>query len=239
MINLTTLPKSQQRKVFLLLAAFIFAFIALVFSNAWLSLDQIQNHTEPLRQFIEKHFWFSLIISGLLYTLATALSFPGCSLLSLLVGFLYGRWLGTAIIVFSATLGAVFVFLIARHLVADWAIRRLYQHPLSSRMITGFQYHASHYLLCLRLVPLFPFWLVNLIPAVTGISLSTYTLTTFLGIIPGSFVFANLGQSLNRIESLDALLSTEIFLALSLLGLLALAPLIVKRYTLRFKTPNR
>ena len=73
----------------------------------------------------------------------------------------------------------------------------------------------------------------------TGISLSTYTLTTFLGIIPGSFVFANLGQSLNRIESLDALLSTEIFLALSLLGLLALTPLIVKRYTLRFKTPNR
>ena len=238
MINLTALTKNQQRKIFLLLSALIFTFIALVFSNAWLSLEQIQNHANQLRELMVNDFWLSLIITGLLYALATALSFPGCSLLSLLVGFLYGRWLGTVIIVFSATLGAVFIFLIARHLVADWVTQRLYQQPLSNRMITGFQHHANHYLLFLRLVPLFPFWLVILVPAVTGISLSTYTITTFLGIIPGSFVFANLGQSLNRIHSLDTLFSTDIVIALSLLGLLALVPLVFKHYSPPLKKTN-
>lgn len=238
MINLTTLTKNQRRKIFLFLSALIFTFIALFFSNAWLSLEQIQNNAEQLRELMVKDFWLSLIVTGLLYALATALSFPGCSLLSLLVGFLYGRWLGTVIIVFSATLGAVFIFLIARHLVADWVTQRLCQEPLSNRMITGFQRYANHYLLFLRLVPLFPFWLVNLVPAVTGISLSTYTITTFLGIIPGSFVFANLGQSLNRIHSLDTLFSTDIIIALSLLGLLALAPLVFKHYSPALKKTN-
>ena len=238
MFNLKALPINQQRTVYLFLFVCVVAFIAMTVSDPWLSLEPIQRHSERLRDLITQHFWLSIVISGLVYTLATAVSFPGCSLLSLVLGFLYGRWLGTTIIVISATLGAVLVFLMARHLLADWTIRRLYQHPLSSQITTGFQHNATHYLLFLRLVPLFPFWLVNLIPAVTGIPLSTYTLTTLLGIIPGSFIFANLGQSLNRIESLDSLISTEILLSLSLLGLLALIPLVIKHTSIHFKTPH-
>jgi uncharacterized membrane protein YdjX (TVP38/TMEM64 family) len=148
-------------------------------------------------------------------------------LLSLTIGFLFGRWTGTAIIVFSATIGATLVFLAARYLFAEAAQRRM--GNMAQRIIKGFHANAFNYLLFLRLVPLFPFWLVNLVPAFTPIRLRTYFAATAIGILPGTFVFANLGQSLGRIESLDQLLSREILIAFVLLGLFALIPVVVKK----------
>ena len=94
----------------------------------------------------------------------------------------------------------------------------------------AFQVDAFNYLLFLRLVPLFPFWLVNLAPAFTPISSRIYTITTLIGIIPGSFVFANLGQSLGQIENSEQLLSMPVLMAFTLLGILSLAPVLVKQY---------
>ena len=132
-------------------------------------------------------------------------------------------------IVVSATLGAGAVFWLARYLLADWAKGKLQQSALSQKLLDGFEADAFNYMLFLRLVPLFPFWLVNLAPAFTSVSMSNYLTTTFVGIIPGSFIFANLGQSLGRIERLDQLLSGQTILALSLLGLLSLMPVLSKR----------
>ena len=120
------------------------------------------------------------------------------------------------------------MFLAARYLFADAARRRM--GPLGAKISAGFTEDAFSYLLFLRLVPLFPFFLVNLAPAFTRIRLRTYVLGTLVGIIPGSFVFANLGQTLGRIDSLSGLVSTETIAALVLLGAFALLPVLIKRY---------
>ncbi|MGZ4960094.1 MAG: TVP38/TMEM64 family protein [Methylomonas sp.] len=194
-----------------------------------LSLDNIREHRQALVDYTQQHYLVMLLVCGVGYSLSTALSLPGGTVLSLLLGFLFGRWTGTVLIVISATLGAVAVFWLARYLLADWARAKLQQSALSQKLLEGFQADAFNYLLFLRLVPLFPFWLVNLAPAFTSVSIRTYLVTTFIGIMPGSFVFANLGQTLGRIESLDQLLSWQTLLALSLLGGLALIPVLSKR----------
>lgn len=194
-----------------------------------LSLDNIREHRQALTDFTDQHYLAMLLACGIGYSLSTAMSLPGGTVLSLLLGFLFGRWAGTLLIVTSATAGAVAVFWLARYLLADWARERLQQSTLSKKLLDGFQEDAFNYLLFLRLVPLFPFWLVNLAPAFTSVPMRTYLVTTFIGIIPGSFVFANLGQSLGRIEHLDELLSWQTVLALSLLGGLALIPVLSKR----------
>lgn len=195
----------------------------------FLSLDNIRENRQALMEFTGRHYLSMVLACGIAYSLSTAFSLPGGTVLSLLLGFLFGRWIGTALIVVSATLGAIAVFWLARYLFADWARERLKQSELSQKLLDGFQENAFNYLLFLRLVPLFPFWLVNLAPAITTVSMRTYTVTTFIGIIPGSFVFANLGQSLGRIERLDQLLSWQTFFALCLLGGLVLIPVLSKR----------
>lgn len=193
-----------------------------------LSLDNIRAHRQALMDFTDRHYLLMLLACALVYSLSTALSLPGGTVLSLLLGLLFGRWVGTFVIVVSATVGATALFLLARYLLADWAEQRFRSNVRAQKLLDGFQADAFNYLLFLRLVPAFPFWLVNLAPAFTAVPLRVYVITTFIGIMPGSFVFANLGQSLGSIESLDQLLSLQTLLALSLLGLLSLVPVWLK-----------
>ncbi|MEP6677993.1 MAG: VTT domain-containing protein, partial [Betaproteobacteria bacterium] len=138
-----------------------------------------------------------------------------------------GRWVGTALVVVAATVGAALVFLAARDLFADAARRRM--GALGEKINAGFTQNAFNYLLFLRLVPLFPFFIVNLAPAFTTIPLRTYVLATTIGVIPGSFVFVNLGQTLGRIDSLKGLVSFDVLAGLGLLALFALVPVVVQR----------
>jgi uncharacterized membrane protein YdjX (TVP38/TMEM64 family) len=187
----------------------------------------VKSHRDALLAFTQAHFVASLVIAFVVYVAATALSVPGGLVLSLTMGFLFGRWLGTALVVIAATTGATLAFLAARYLFADAARRRM--GALGEKVNAGFTENALNYLLFLRLVPLFPFFLVNLAPAFTSISVRTFVVGTLIGIIPGSFVFVNLGQTLSRIDSLSGLLSTETIAAFVLLGVLALVPVVIRR----------
>ena len=195
--------------------------------DQYLTLETIKSHRDELLVYTQQHRALMIIGAMLVYTVSTALSIPGALVLSLTMGFLFGRWVGTLVIVFSATIGATLVFLAARYLFAQAARRRM--GPVAQKIVNGFGVNAFNYLLFLRLVPVFPFWLVNLVPAFTPMHLRSYFAATVVGILPGSFVFANLGQSLGRIESLDQLLSAEMLGAFTLLGLFALIPVIVKK----------
>ena len=235
--NSDSTADSTQRRTnsllkLLILAVFaggLIAFFALG-GDQYLTLESIKSHRDDLLAYTQTHY--ALMIAGaiIVYMLSTALSIPGALVLSLTTGFLFGRWVGTAIIVFAATIGACLVFLAARYLFAEAAQRRM--GFVAQKIIKGFHANAFNYLLFLRLVPVFPFWLVNLVPAFTPVHLRTYFAATAIGILPGSFVFANLGQSLGRIESLDQLLSTEILIAFVLLGLFALVPIVVRKFRL-------
>ncbi len=219
--------RAARLALLLLMAAAVATFFALD-GPSYLTLETIKSQRDALLALTEEHTLLAALVAMALYTLSTALSLPGATVLSLVVGFLFGRWLGTALILVSATAGATLVFLAARYLFAEAARRRL-EGSRAAALIEGFERDAFNYLLFLRLVPLFPFWLVNLAPAFTAIRLRTYIAATAIGILPGCFVFANLGQSLGRIDSLDQLLSLQTLLALALLGALALIPVVARR----------
>jgi uncharacterized membrane protein YdjX (TVP38/TMEM64 family) len=195
--------------------------------HEWLRFETLREHRDQLLAVTREQGTLALLLAFLAYVVVVALSVPGGAVASLAMGFLFGRWLGTLLIVAAATLGATLVFLAARHLFADAARRRL--GPRAQRVVDGFEKDAVSYLLFLRLVPVFPFWLANLIPAFTPVSTRVFVLTTAAGIVPGSFVFSNLGESLGRIESPDQLLSPRVLVSLGLLGLLALLPVAVRK----------
>lgn len=204
----------------------IIGFFALGGHN-YLTLDTIKSNRDALLDFAREHLLLMIAIAFLVYALTVACSLPGALLLSLTCGFLFGRWVGPLVIVTAATLGATLVFLAARYLIADWARSRM--GTMGQKINEGFSENAFNYMLFLRLVPAFPFFLVNLAPAFTTIKVSTYVLATAIGIIPGSFVFANLGQTLGTIDSLSGLVSKETLVAFALLGVLALVPIVIKK----------
>ena len=224
------LTQQQTRLLVFLLFCSIGVIFFLLDGQQWLNLEALKQNRNTLLNYAEQHYVLLYLACGLLYIVMTALSLPGGSILSLALGLLFGRWMGTLLIVISATIGATLVFLLARYLIADWARERLQGNEQAVKIMDAFQTDAFNYMLFLRLVPLFPFWLVNLAPAFTQVSSRTYIITTLVGIIPGSFVFANLGQSLGQIESAEQLLSIPVLVAFTLLGILALAPVLVKKY---------
>jgi len=212
-----------------IVAAFAGAVIAFfaVGGQKYLTLEAIKSNRDTLSQFANERLLLTIAIALAVYVVAVGCSLPGASVLSLTCGFLFGRWLGTAVIIVAATVGATLVFLAARYLIADWARSRL--GGVGQKINEGFSENAFSYMLFLRLVPAFPFFLVNLAPAFTSIKLSTYVLATAIGIIPGSFVFANLGETLGSIDSLSGLLSKETLIAFVLLGLLSLVPVVIRK----------
>ena len=145
-----------------------------------------------------------------------------------LLAFTREHYLAALAIAFATYVGATLVFLAARYLFADAARRRM--GALGEKISAGFTENALNYLLFLRLVPLFPFFLVNLAPAFTNIRLVTFVVGTFVGIIPATFVYVNLGETLGRIDSLSGLVSVQTVGAFVLLGLLALVPVLVRKW---------
>lgn len=174
------------------------------------------------------------LIYALVYAVAIAFSIPGGAMMTIIGGFLFGPLRATLYVVVAATLGATALFLIARRAVGDRLRARA--GPWMAKMEAGFQGNAMNYLLVLRLVPLFPFFMVNLAPAFLGVSLRTYVIATFFGIIPGTFVFALAGDGLGgALEAsadfnVSAVLTPEIIAALVGLAALALAPVIHKKF---------
>jgi uncharacterized membrane protein YdjX (TVP38/TMEM64 family) len=179
------------------------------------------------------------LVAGLLYIAVyaglVALSVPGAAVLTIAGGFLFGTWLGTLCAVVGATLGATGIFLATRAGLGGLAQRA---GPLVGKLEAGFRADAFNYLLVLRLVFIVPFWLVNLVPALVGVTLSTFILATFLGIIPGTFVYASFGNGLGSLvgePGLGVLLRPSVIGPIIGLVILALVPVGYKRW--RTKRP--
>ena len=203
----------------------------------WLEPHRIRVETGYFRELASQHEWLAILILGGLYVLTTALSLPIGLFLSILLGFLLGRWVGTALIVCSATLGALILFLLVRWFFGRWVRAWIGNRPQAASMAHGFEHHAFNYLLLLRLIPLFPFWLVNLVPALTRIRTRDYVVATVLGILPGSFVFANFGASLRHFRLGDPW-SARTVAALSLIILLSLLPVLYRLWKRRHPVPG-
>jgi uncharacterized membrane protein YdjX (TVP38/TMEM64 family) len=201
--------------------------------HQYLTFDQLKQHRGELTAFVTAMPVQATVLFVATYAAATALSVPGATVLTLTGGFLFGVWQGTAAVVAGATIGAVAIFLAARFLLAD--VLRAKAGPWLAKMEAGFRQDAVSYMMVLRLVPGFPFFVVNLVPAFLGVSLRTFTLTTFFGIMPGTFVFASIGAGLGSIFdqaeafSLKGALTPQIITALVGLAVLSLLPVAYKR----------
>ncbi|MBZ0325919.1 MAG: TVP38/TMEM64 family protein [Alphaproteobacteria bacterium] len=144
----------------------------------------------------------------LLYTACTAFSVPGGAVLTIVGGFLFGTWLAAAYVLVGATLGATALFLIAKTALGD--ALRARAGPKLKAMEAGFNRNALSYMFVLRLIPLFPFWLVNLVPAFLGVPLRIFVIGTFFGIMPGTVVFASLGNGFDAVfHDCDALKAAD------------------------------
>jgi uncharacterized membrane protein YdjX (TVP38/TMEM64 family) len=199
-----------------------------------LSLATLQTQRDTLQAFVAAHPLTAPLAYVLVYAAAVALSLPGALFLTLAGGFLFGSWLGGLLAVMGATAGAVLIFLIARTALGSSLRRRA--GPWLQRMEAGFQADAFHYLLVLRLIPLFPFWLVNLVPALLGVPVRTFALATFLGIIPATLIYASVGNGLGAIldrgqePDLGLVLEPQVLLPLLGLAGLALLPVVYRRW---------
>jgi uncharacterized membrane protein YdjX (TVP38/TMEM64 family) len=194
----------------------------------FLTLASLKENKEALRNYTENHYAFTVILFIVIYCVQTVLSLPGAGILSLAGGFLFGVWRGTIYVNLGATSGATLAFLVARYLFQD-AVEQKFGKRVHA-IQQGFSQNAFHYLLTLRLIPLFPFFLVNLACGLTRIRLSTYVTATAIGILPGSFVFTNAGKQLGTIESVRDIASPGVLGSFVLLGLLAIVPVIYKRF---------
>lgn len=220
----------------LLLLAVLVAFFALGL-NKYLTLDLLRENREVLKTWVYEHKTEAVLLFILAYIMVAAFSLPLGALLSVAGGFLFGSVFGAAWIVVGATIGATILFFVAKTALGE-PLRERFASQLK-KMEEGFRTNAFSYLLLLRLVPLFPFWLVNLAPAFLGVSVTTFVVTTAIGIIPGSFVFASIGNGLNALFeageqpdlSLMALLSRpDFYIPIVGLAVLSLIPIVYRAF---------
>jgi len=195
----------------------------------YLSLDSLKANRDNLLSYTQANFGTAVGIFILLYIIQTGFSLPGGAIMTLAGGFLFGSVLGTLFVNLGATTGATLAFLVARYLLRDWVESKFGDRlgPIQA----GFAKNAFSYLMTLRLIPAFPFFLVNLVSGLTRVNLGTYVAATSLGIIPGSFVFAFAGRQLGTINSLGEIASPPVLLAFTLLGLLALMPIMYRKFS--------
>ncbi|MEM7121155.1 MAG: TVP38/TMEM64 family protein [Pseudomonadota bacterium] len=220
----------------LLPLAFLVAVLIAFFAtglNDYATFDTLKENRETLLTFVRDYFVIAILIYVLGYAFLTAASVPVASLVTIAGGFLFGSYLGTFLTVLAATIGATVLFLLARTAFGEALQERV--GPYIRRMEEGFQEDQVNYMLFLRLVPVFPFWVVNLAPAFLGVSTRVFAITTFIGIIPGTAVFTIVGSGLGSVFdrgesfSIDSVLTPEILAALAGLGILALVPIVVKK----------
>ncbi len=199
----------------------------------YFTFEKLQMHRHTIVAFVSEHWLLSPLLFILLYIIIAALSLPVGAFLSLIGGFLFPQPFSTLYIVIGATIGASLIFLAAKTAIGDLLKKKAGR--LLTKIETGFRENGISYLLFLRLVPLFPFWLVNLAPAFLGVPLRTFVWTTFIGIIPGTFVFAQVGAGLGAILdsnqgfSIHGIFNWQVKIALIALGVFALIPIVIKK----------
>ncbi|MFM5754533.1 FAD-dependent oxidoreductase [Aeromonas veronii] len=209
----------------LVMGGLIGAFFALDLGR-YLTLDALQAQQAAVAQWVDSHFVSASLLFVLIYVLSTALSLPGASLLTLGGSAVFGVAWGLLLVSFASTLGATLAFLSARFLLRDWVTARFGDKLATFQ--SGMAKEGTFYLLSLRLIPIFPFFLVNLLMGLTPIRVSTYYWVSQLGMLPGTFVYVLAGSELGQLTSTGNILSPGLMVALTLLGLM---PWLVKKLT--------
>lgn len=216
--------------IILVILIFIFYFLRI---DQYLSFSSLQIHHQQIISWTNNHYLYAVIIFMSGYIGCITASVPGALILTLTGGLLFGVFWGTVYVVISATIGSTIIFFIVKFALSDWIAKRT--DGWVNKMHVGFQHNAFSYLLMLRLIPVFPFAVVNLVPALLGVEAKIFIIATFIGIIPGSTIYASVGNSLNHLLEMGKtpdfkiIFAPELFLPLLGLALLSLLPVLYKK----------
>lgn len=219
----------KNAKRFILLALFVAAVIAVRFTDVGnvLTFENLSKNRDALLAYVNGHYAASVLTYVAVYIAAVALNVPGAAILTMAGGFLFGTALTVLYANIGATAGAVLAFLLARYLLGEWVQSR-YRTQLAG-FNSEIERSGSKYLLTLRLIPVFPFFLINFLAGMTTVPLRTFLWTTSLGIIPAAAVFAFAGRQIGTISSAGEVLSPKVIIAFILLAFLALIPALISR----------
>jgi uncharacterized membrane protein YdjX (TVP38/TMEM64 family) len=201
----------------------------------YLTLAALKSNRQNLEDYYAAHKLTILVSFMVVYIFQTALFLPGAAILSMAAGAIFGTAIGVICVIIAATLGAVLAFLATRYMFRDAVMKRF-----GSRLEginKELEDRGFNYLLFLRLVPLFPFFMINLAAGLTRLPLRTFIIGTMLGIIPGGFVYVNAGANLASVDSLSGIASPKVMISLSLLGLFVLLPVLYNKICTRKCSP--
>ncbi|EID4425182.1 TVP38/TMEM64 family protein [Vibrio vulnificus] len=210
----------NKKLVFGILLITTIILLAVNFSQ-YLTLDNAKAQQLALNSFIEENFLFASISYFVIYVGLTAFSVPGATVVTLLGAALFGFWYSLLLVSFASTIGATIAFLSSRYLLKDWVQAR-FGDKLSA-INQGVEKDGAFYLFSLRLIPVFPFFLINLLMGLTPISIGRYYLTSQIGMLPGTAVYLNAGTQLADINSLSGILSPTVLASFALLGVFPIA----------------
>lgn len=197
----------------------------------YLTLENAKAQHALLNESIESNFAVAALTYFIAYIVITAFSIPGAAVVTLLGAALFGFWTSLALVSFASTIGATLAFLSSRFLLRDWV-----QNKFGEKLETinkGVEKDGAFYLFSLRLIPVFPFFLINLLMGLTPMKVSKYYLTSQLGMLPGTAVYLNAGTQLAEIDSLSGIVSPSVLLSFALLGLF---PIIAKWVMAKFRS---
>ncbi len=221
-----------------LLPLLLFATVLILFFafdlDRYFTIESIREHHAALQLWVQHSPWVAALSYVVLYIVIVLFSLPGGLMMTITGGILFGAVAGGAYALIGATIGATAIFLVAKTSLGDYLLAKA--GDSMKRMQQGFSDNAMSYLFVLRLVPLFPFFLVNLVPAFLGVSLRVYVIATLFGMMPATFVFTLTGAGLSSVLeqggeiSLQHLLTPEMVMALVGLACLALIPVLYKFY---------
>lgn len=213
----------KRTGIVMLLAAVVALFVLLDLRH-YLTLSYLKSSQMRFAALYAEH---PLLVPGayfLMYITAVTLSLPGATVMTLAGGALFGFWTGLLLVSFGSTIGATLACLVSRFLLRDWVQGRFGDRlgPVNQ----GIEREGAFYLFTLRLIPLFPFFVINLVMGLTKLPIATFYWVSQIGMLPGTAVYVNAGNELGRIESLSGILSPGLLLSFALLGVF---PLVAKR----------
>lgn len=205
----------------IIIAVILFKFLGL---GQYLSLDYLKASQDKFTQIYASHRLLVIATYMGIYIVITALSLPGAAVMTLAGGAMFGFWVGVLVVSFASTIGATLASFVARFLLRDWVQNRFGEKL--SRINQGIEKEGAFYLFSLRLVPIFPFFVINLAMGLTPMKLWTFYWVSQIGMFPGTMVYVNAGKELGRIESLSGILSPGLIISFVILGLF---PITVKK----------
>lgn len=211
--------------ILIFLVGLVLFFIMYLGPSEYLSLDYIKQNQASFQRYYAHNSIFTLIVFSLIYVVSTALSLPGAVVLTLMAGALFGLVLGTVVVSFASTIGATLAFLISRFLLRDYVEKKFKKYI--DVINQGIEKDGAFYLFSLRLIPIFPFFIINLVMGITKFSTMKFFLVSQVGMLAGTIVYVNAGLQLSSIETVNDILSFKLMGSFALLGLL---PLITKQF---------